>query len=63
MSPSIASAGPAGVTVENEKAMKVIDDLFAKLSVSKEQDEINQTSMNIASFINGDIETADAPTK
>jgi len=48
---------------ENKKSLKVLEDLLAKLSVSKAQDEINATSLDLASFINGDIQEADAPTK
>ena len=36
---------------------------MGKLNVSKAQDEINASAMAIATFINGDIEEADAPTK
>jgi elongation factor 3 len=43
--------------------MKVLEELLSKLSVSKAQDEINATSLDLASFINGDIVEMDAPTK
>jgi len=48
---------------ENAKSVKVLEGLLQKLTVSKSQDEINASSLNIASFINGDIEEQDAPTK
>ena len=51
------------VASENAKSIKVLDELMAKLSVSKSQDETNTAARNIATFINGDIEEADAPTK
>jgi elongation factor 3 len=53
----------AKVASENAKSIKVLDELMSKLSVSKSQDETNAAARNIASFINGDIEEADAPTK
>jgi len=47
---------------ENSKAVKVLEELLGKLNISKAQDEINAASLDIATFINGDIEEADAPT-
>jgi elongation factor 3 len=51
------------VASENAKSIKVLDELMAKLSVSKSQDDTNAAAQNIASFINGPIEEAAAPTK
>lgn len=48
---------------ENAQSIKVLDDLMAKLNVSKSQDETNAASNNLATFIHGPIEEADAPTK
>lgn len=48
---------------ENKQSIKVLDELLSKLTISKEQDQINQFSQEIATFINGDIEEKDAPTK
>lgn len=48
---------------ENKNSVKVIEELLQKLSVSKEQADINSTSNDLATFVNGDIEEADAPTK
>lgn len=48
---------------ENKQSIKVLDELLAKLTISKEQDQINGVSSEIATFINGDIEEKDAPTK
>lgn len=48
---------------ENSKSMKVLEELLGKLTISKAQDEINSSAASIATFINGDIEEADAPTK
>lgn len=48
---------------ENAGSVKVLDELFQKLTVSKEAADIKQSSAEIASFINGRIEDQDAPTK
>ncbi|KAI9710651.1 MAG: translational elongation factor EF-1 alpha [Chrysothrix sp. TS-e1954] len=53
---------PAQVKSENAKSVKVIEELLSKLSVSKSQDEINASSNDLATFINGDIEEEMAPT-
>jgi elongation factor 3 len=48
---------------ENSKAIKVLDDLFQQLTVSKAPEEVIAASNNIATYINGDIEERDAPTQ
>ncbi len=48
---------------ENAQSIKVLDELMAKLTVSKSQDETNAATASLASFINGPIEEAAAPTK
>jgi elongation factor 3 len=53
----------SAVKSENSKALKALEELMGKLTVSKAQDEINSAAAAIATFINGDIEEADAPTK
>ena len=53
----------SAVKSENSKALKALEELMSKLTVSKAQDEINAAANSIATFINGDIEEADAPTK
>jgi elongation factor 3 len=68
MAPSIAAepaaqAGASAVKAENQKSLQIIEELVSKLSISKSQDEINTSALNLATFINGDIEEADAPTK
>jgi elongation factor 3 len=60
MSPA---ATDADVKKENAKSVKVLDELFSKLNISKTQDEVNSASADLATFINGDIEEGDAPTK
>jgi elongation factor 3 len=58
--PSVAAMD---ATKENAKSIKVLDELMAKLTVSKSQDETNAAARNLATFINGPIEEAEAPTK
>lgn len=53
----------SNIKKENAQSIKVLDDLMAKLSVSKSQDEVNAVTNNIATFINSPIEEQDAPTK
>lgn len=64
MAPAADAANPTAgqVKSENAKSVKVLEELLAKLTVSKAQDEINSTSHDLATFINGDIEEGDAPT-
>lgn len=63
MAPSADTASAAAVKKENRTSVKVLEELLAKLSVSKDASEITATSQDLAVFINGDIEEADAPTK
>jgi elongation factor 3 len=56
-------ASSAQIKSENKGSIKVIEELLQKLSVSKEQADINSTSIDLATFVNGDIEEADAPTR
>lgn len=58
-----AASDAAAQKSENSKALKALEELMGKLTVSKAQDEINAASLAIATYINGDIEEADAPTK
>ncbi|MCJ1357808.1 MAG: translational elongation factor EF-1 alpha [Icmadophila ericetorum] len=53
----------ANTKSENQKSVKVLDELLAKLTISKTADETNAAAGNIATFINGPIEEHDAPTK
>lgn len=48
---------------ESKQSVKVLEELFTKLSVSKTADESKATQLEIATFINGDIQDLDAPTK
>ncbi|KAF2198105.1 ARM repeat-containing protein [Delitschia confertaspora ATCC 74209] len=66
MAPAATNAAPVNaktVSHENKGSQKILEELFSKLTVSKAQDEINAASQELATFINGDIEEADAPTK
>ena len=53
----------ANTKSENQKSIKVLDELLNKLTLSKTADETSAAAGNIATFINGDIEEHDAPTK
>lgn len=48
---------------ENAQSLKVLDELFQKLTVSKESADIKESANQLASFINGRIEDQDVPTK
>lgn len=48
---------------ENKNSAKVLDELMAKLTISKAQEDINAAAHNLSVFINGDIETNTAPTQ
>lgn len=54
---------PSNTKAENQKSVKVLDELLGQLSISKTADETNAAAGNIATFINGPIEEHDAPTK
>ena len=58
-----APTNAATTKSENQKSVKVLDELLTKLAISKTADESSEASSNIATFINGDIEEHDAPTK
>lgn len=48
---------------ENQKSVKTLDELLSTLSIAKTADETSAAAGNLATFINGDIEEHDAPTK
>jgi elongation factor 3 len=48
---------------ENAQSVKVLDELFQKLTVSTEAAAIRESSSEIASFVNGRIEDQDVPNK
>lgn len=48
---------------ETAQSIKVLDDLLSKLTISKDAAEIKGASINLASFINGDILDFDVPIK
>lgn len=48
---------------ENAQSVKVLDELFQKLNVSKDAAEAKESSIELASFINGRIEDQAVPTK
>ena len=66
MSPTAMDSVPsndANTASENKKSIKVLDELLSKLSISKNAAESSEAANNIATFINGNIEEHDAPTK
>ncbi|KAK7421858.1 translational elongation factor EF-1 alpha [Neonectria magnoliae] len=48
---------------ENQQSIKVLDELFQKLTVSKDAADIRESSNELASFINGRIDDQAVPTK
>nr|POE61073.1 elongation factor 3 [Quercus suber] len=56
-------AAPSAAQAENKESVKILEQLMSKLSVSKPGDEAKEASQEIATFINGDIETDAAPVK
>ena len=62
--PAVASSSKeAAASKENSQSLKVLEELVKKLTISKAQDEINASALEIATFINGEIEEKDAPTQ
>jgi len=52
---------PSAIKNENAAAVKVLEELLNKLTISKEQADINGASQNLANYVNGDIEENAAP--
>lgn len=48
---------------ENQKSVKVLEELMQKLTVSKDASAVKEASANLASFMNGRIEDQAAPSK
>lgn len=48
---------------ENAQSVKILDELFQKLTVSKDAADIKESANELANFINGRIEDQDVPTK
>ncbi|EMC96681.1 hypothetical protein BAUCODRAFT_34067 [Baudoinia panamericana UAMH 10762] len=63
MAPALDMDSAQQIAKENKQSTQVLDELMKKLSVSKPGDEAKGTSQEIATFINGDIEEHEAPTK
>lgn len=64
--PSVAESTTPAASMsskENQNSEKVLNELLAKLNISKAQEEVNAATRNLSVFVNGDIETKDAPTK
>lgn len=62
MAPAIETMSSVAAS-ENQKSIKVLDELLQKLTVSKTKDEATYAAENLATFINGPIEEHDMPTK
>lgn len=65
MAPALDTMNTSDATVaaENQKSVKVLDELLQKLTVSKTKDEATYAAENLATFINGPIEEHEVPTK
>lgn len=62
MAPAIDTMSSVAAS-ENQKSVKVLDELLQKLTLSKTKDEATYAAENLATFINGPIEEHDVPTK
>ncbi len=58
-----SSATAAMSSKENKNSEKVLDELMAKLWISKAQEDINSPTHNLSVLINSPIEENEAPTK
>jgi elongation factor 3 len=54
---------PSQSAAENAQSVKVLDELMQKLTISKEADAIKESSVALASFINGRIQDLDTPIR
>ncbi|CAZ79971.1 unnamed protein product [Tuber melanosporum] len=65
MAPALDTMTPSDAVVasENQKSVKVLDELLQKLSVSKTKADATYAAENLATFINGPIEEHEVPTK
>jgi elongation factor 3 len=65
MAPALDVKKPAegSSAKENAKSIKVLEEMLKKLTVSQSEDEIRESALSLATFVNGDIEEGDVPTK
>lgn len=65
MAPALDTMSPSDAVVasENQKSVKVLEELLQKLSVSKTKADATYAAENLATFINGPIEEHEVPTK
>ncbi|KAF2666770.1 elongation factor [Microthyrium microscopicum] len=64
MAPALdAKPSAASSAKENATSVKAIEEMLKKLNVSQAEDEIRESSLSLATFVNGDIEEGDVPTK
>lgn len=62
MAPALDTMTSA-IASENQKSMKVLDELLNKLTISKTAEDAEYAAENLATFINGPIEEHEIPTK
>ena len=63
MAPALDTMSSSVISSENQKSVKVLDELLQKLTVSKTAEETRYAAENLATFINGPIEEQEVPTK
>lgn len=62
MAPTVEMVSPVTAS-ENQKSIKVLDELMSKLVISRTPDEVSSASKNLASFLSGPIQDHTIPTK
>jgi elongation factor 3 len=63
MAPALDTMTASNIASENQKSVKVLDELLNKLSISKTAEDAEYAAENLATFINGPIEENEVPTK
>ncbi|KAI5779252.1 armadillo-type protein [Geopyxis carbonaria] len=63
MAPALDTMNSSVISSENQKSVKVLDELLEKLTISKTKDDATYAAENLATFINGPIEEHEIPTK
>lgn len=63
MAPALDTMNSSVISSENQKSVKVLDELLQKLTISKTKDDATYAAENLATFINGPIEEHEIPTK
>lgn len=63
MAPAVETMNASNIASENQKSVKVLDELLQKLTISKTKEDAEYAAENLATFINGPIEESAVPTK